>query len=246
MQKEKPQPKEPVPGEFERLQEQLQHAAGEVGKSNEFADVWTKLGALEKSGTLGLKWRLLKTLNGVRPVRGEELSQALDRLSDVAEDQLPTAVELTRLNMYSSKETLGFDVAHLTKCKSKYTKKLYVQLKTLELLGKMNAEQLPPPNAELIPKPTAFSLWSLQENPDSLGRPSKVFNQLFTDRSEMNLTPSGDQIDSYLRATGFTEDQMSAMWEKPQQKMAIWLSRVKSLREGFPSGEEGTFPDLLQ
>ena len=228
------------PKESAHLLAQLEAAVSESGNTEVFKKVWGGLEGFEQRG------RLILALNGAKPLRGEGLAEALETLAGVERNHLPTAVELVRLNMPANDETLGLEAMWLEKANPQHTRKFYINIKTLQLIAQMNPGALEPQQRERIPRPDAMYLAMMQKNTSSLNHPSGVFREIFSDRHEIRLTPTLEELDKYLLETGFSRDQMMKMWDTPQQKQAIWSTRLEELRKGFKSEGQPTLPGIME
>jgi hypothetical protein len=228
------------PKESAHLLAQLEAAVSEAGRTDVFKKVWSRLEGFEHRG------RLILALNGAKPLRGEGLAEALETLAGVEGSHLTNAVELVRLNMPVNDETLGLEAMWLERATPQHTRKFYINIKTLQLIAQMNPGSLEPQQMERIPGTDAMYLAMMQKDTKSLNHPGDVFREVFYGRHEIRLTPTLEELDRYLLETGFSRDQMARMWDKPQQKQAIWSTRLDELRKGFKAEGQPTLPGIME
>jgi hypothetical protein len=169
------------------------------------------------------------------------VSAAIERLSEASLERLPVAIELTRLNLPFTEETLGFNGGTLQSLKGEYARKIFFRLKTLHVLAEINYSSMTPPERDSVLDlpPTAETLMVLQIAPESRNIPTNLFREIFDGKLGKRLEPPEDRLDRFLVETGFAEVHLRTM--EARQKYGIWNSRIVKLREGFtaerPKGE---------
>jgi hypothetical protein len=186
--------------------------------------------------------RLLQALAAPK-MEGERLRGALMRLSEVDDGRLPTAVELVRLRLPITEETLGFG-PDIRAGSAELTRRVFLNLKTIDVLARMNAQRLEPPEAERVDsiRPRLENILMMQTSNRYLNMASAAFREIFDGRDAMRLQPTPVELERYLLDTGFGRDKLAIM--PSEQRYAVWGRRVDELRMGFPKPPLDPQPNL--
>lgn len=171
--------------------------------------------------------------------------------------RLSNALELVRLRMPLTDETLQYPAQDMVHCSPEVTRRLFIQMKTLSLLGELNEQEVAnlrlkadsESEIHILPV-TSISLRELQGD---TSYPHNMFHRIFSpsirdDRVEaaepLRLRPEPERLTQYLLETGFTRERLAAMEER--MMYGAWYRRVRELYDEPAQTKSHKAPDVFQ